>query len=77
MFLTPLTPANAGPRPARRVECWPIERSMRCGYIPQLHTSADWGKVPAAAYSHCGECISVLFDAERAPPADTGRISIS
>jgi hypothetical protein len=77
MFLTPFVPANAGARPDRGVECWPIERSMPCGYIPQLHTSADWDTVPAAAYSNRGGAISVLFDEERVPPAEAGRISIS
>ena len=76
MFLTPSAPANAGPRPARRVARWPIERLMPCVYNPRLHTRADYDML-AAVMLTMGWAISVLVDKEGVPPAAMGRIPVS
>jgi len=67
MFLTPSAPANAGPRPARRVARWPIERLMPCVYNPRLHAKADYDTLAA---------VSVLVDKEGVPLAEMGRIPV-
>jgi len=76
MILTPSAPANAGPRPARRVACWPIERLMPYVYNPRLHTKADYDTL-AAVMLTSGWAIPVLVDKERVPPAEMGRIPVS
>ena len=76
MFLTPSGPANAGPRPARRVACWPIERLVPCVYNPRLHTKADYDTLTAVMLT-LGWAISVLVDKEGVPPAEMGRIPVS
>ena len=74
MFLTPSAPANAGPRPARRVACWPIERLVPCVYNPRLHTKADYDTLTAVMLT-LGWAISVTVDKEGAPPAETVPVS--
>jgi hypothetical protein len=76
MFLTPSTPANAAPRPARRFGCWPIGRLMSYVYNPRLHTKADYDTLTAVMLT-LGWAISVLVDKEGVPPAEMGRIPVS
>ena len=76
MFLTPSAPANAGPRPARRVACWPIERLTPYVYDPRLDTKVDYDTL-AAVMLALGWAISVLVDKEGVPPAEMGRIPVS
>jgi hypothetical protein len=76
MFLTPMAPANAGPRPARRVARWPIERLMPCGHNPRLRAEADYDTAVAVMLT-LEWVISVLIDKEGVPPAETGWIPIS